>query len=356
VLGITFLWAGLGKIEGEFSVQGDTAATLASMGVDRLREEGLRNLRATQPSATQPSSVQTTPAPAQPPTVAPGGPPAPDRVGPPRPEPEASAPANGPTSQPDPSSTTPTQPVQTEPTPAETTPTPPAPSARATHAPRAPLALPTLAQNDLAQLTLAQVTAPPPNADAPSNAAKPEVVYHAGLFPQPVSIKRLYRLSLLISRAANPATPPPAAASASPNSAPVAIVPERPRKLMPSFFSRGSRPVALAWFIAIGEVIAGSLLLMGLLTRVASIFCVGLMVGAIWLTELGPAIQAGNTMLGFLPNRELWDPELWKTLLWQCALLASSVTLALTGSGVFGLDRRLFPDAPPPPPRPRPML
>jgi uncharacterized membrane protein YphA (DoxX/SURF4 family) len=315
VLGVTFLWAGLGKIEGEFNVQGDTAATLASMGVDRLREEGQRNLRATQPSRPEAAEPAPAPKPA----------PEPETMGPPRPEPERPAPS----ATPEPAPLSPNQP-------------PTGSGARAVFATSVPV--------------LAQVTAPPTSADAAISSAKQEIVYHAGLFPQPVSIKRLYRLSLLVSRAANPVSQVPAAASASPNSAPVAITPEQPRKLMPGAFGRGSRPVVIAWIIAIGEVIAGSLLLMGLLTRFAAVFCAGLMLGAIWLTELGPAIQAGNTMLGFLPKRELWDPELWKTLLWQCSLLAACGAVALTGSGYFGLDRRLFPEAPPAPTRPRPML
>jgi uncharacterized membrane protein YphA (DoxX/SURF4 family) len=333
VLGVTFLWAGLGKIEGEFSVQGDTAATLASMGVERLREEGQRNLRATQPA--RPDAAK--PDPAQTPTPAPAPAPAPpETMGPPRPEPEDTTPPPQPTPTPTP---TPTQ------DPAPLSPNPPPPSAANLSA-AFPAALP----------LLAQVTAPPTSPDSATTAPKQEIFYHAGLFPQPVSIKRLYRLSLLVFRAANPVSQAPAAASASPNSAPVAIASDQPRKLMPGAFARGVRPVVIAWMIAIGEVIAGSLLLMGLLTRFAAIFCGGLMLGAIWLTELGPAIQAGNTMLGFLPKRELWDPELWKTLFWQCSLLAACGALALTGSGFFGLDRRLFPEPPPAPSRPRPML
>jgi hypothetical protein len=36
-LGLTFVWAGLGKIEATFAVKGDQAVLLASMGVDKVR-------------------------------------------------------------------------------------------------------------------------------------------------------------------------------------------------------------------------------------------------------------------------------------------------------------------------------
>lgn len=384
VLGITFLWAGLGKIEGEFAVQGDTAATLASMGVDRLREEGQRNLRAG-PQATSPATPSNQPAGGPPPTSTPttnptteepstvpspssppSGPPSGLPVGPPLP---TEAPSTSPTTTPanpvplqePPSPLQPPEQIpeqipgtQTSPSaeqpsqigqPTQTSPSQPLPPT-----PRAAVSRP------LAMPMLAQVTAPPATPDPSSMGGKGEMVYHAGLFTQPVSIKRLYRISLLIHRAGNPAVSPAASLVASPNSSPVAMTTVAPRKLLPNLLTKGSRPVAIAWMLAIGEVIVGVLLLIGLLTRISASWCACVMLSAIWLTEIGPAIQSSSTMLGFLPKRDLWEAEGWKSLLWQCSLLASSLALAFMGSGWLGLDKRLFPDAPPTPSRPRPMM
>jgi hypothetical protein len=189
-------------------------------------------------------------------------------------------------------------------------------------------AFPVLAQGLVPHGFLAQVTAPPSPSDA-NTSAKAEILYHAGMFPQPVSIKRLYGVSLLMYRAGNPPPRASASAAASPNSSPVTLTPNEPSKLLPSFLTKGTRPLAFAWMLAIGEI---------------------------WLTELGPAVQAGNALFGFLPQRNMWEPELWKSLFWQVSMLGCSLSLAFMGSGSLGLDKRLFPDTPPSPSRPRPMM
>lgn len=375
VLGLTFLWAGLSKIEGEFLVQGDTAATLASMGVDRLREEGQRNLRAVPPTqpvaqpvpqpAQSPSATPPASQPGQQPTQQPNPQPSqqpsqqPSPVGPPVPEAPSLAPPVGPAPTPDQPSPEVPKPEQSKPQ--QNTPdqgkrdqagSKPEQRAEREDSQRA---FPVLAQGLVPHGFLAQVTAPPSPSDA-NTSAKAEILYHAGMFPQPVSIKRLYGVSLLMYRAGNPPPRASASAAASPNSSPVTLTPNEPSKLLPSFLTKGTRPLAFAWMLAIGEVIAGVLLLIGLLTRVAATWCALVMIGAIWLTELGPAVQAGNALFGFLPQRNMWEPELWKSLFWQVSMLGCSLSLAFMGSGSLGLDKRLFPDTPPSPSRPRPMM
>lgn len=285
-LGVTFLWAGIGKIEATFGVKGEQAATLATMGVEKVRS-------AAPPGPTKPPE---TPAPTPPPTTPP----------------------------PDPAQ--PGGPVITQPPPATPPTSPPdqQPQATPEHAPRAhaPAPFP----------TLAQVTAP--SLSSGVGQPDPKRPYAANEFPDDIQVSRLYGLSLLIHKAAFP--PPEAGAT--------------PMSLWPHRLARGAWPVWLAWSVAISEILAGLCVLIGLFTRPAGVVLIGVMLGAVWLTELGPSIQAGKTVLGFIPDRDPFAIEAWTRLLWQMALVLSSVTLVLLGGGSLSLDRKFFPPPPPPPP------
>jgi uncharacterized membrane protein YphA (DoxX/SURF4 family) len=85
----------------------------------------------------------------------------------------------------------------------------------------------------------------------------------------------------------------------------------------------------------------------------------GTMLVAIWLTEIGPAVQSGDAILGFLPRREVYavamSPGGYVTLMWQCALLAIGLALTTLGGGRLSLDAALFGgSAPAPKPAPKP--
>ncbi|MCC5787937.1 MAG: DoxX family protein [Phycisphaerales bacterium] len=112
--------------------------------------------------------------------------------------------------------------------------------------------------------------------------------------------------------------------------------------LVPEALGNKPWPVALAWAAAITEIVAGLFLLIGFITRLSALGVVGVMVGAIWMTEIGPAMQAGATMIGFLPAYEVFSPDAWKTLLWQFALLMMGLGVAFSGAGGLSLDRVLF--------------
>ncbi|TVS07864.1 MAG: DoxX family protein [Phycisphaerales bacterium] len=112
--------------------------------------------------------------------------------------------------------------------------------------------------------------------------------------------------------------------------------------LVPAALGSKPWPVALAWAAAITEIVAGLFLLIGFITRLSALGVVGVMLGAIWMTEVGPALQAGATMIGFLPAYELFSPEAWKTLLWQFALLMMGLGVFFSGAGGLSLDRVLF--------------
>ncbi len=258
-LGVTFLWAGMGKLFAEFEVSGARAARLANWGA-------LERAPSTPPEVTPPT------------VVPPGGVPAP-------------------------SGTTPdARPV-----------------------PREPL----------------------PPAEPGSGRIRPVFAstdYTAADFPSPVRTRRVNGIALMLHQAANP--PPREDGST-------------PMALWPAFAAGGRMPVYLAWAVAITELAGGGMLLLGLLTRLAALGIGGTMLGAMWLTEIGPAMQSGKAVLGVLPSRpDLYSvalaPDGYVTLLWQFALLACALAIVLLGSGALSLDNAMRSAPPAPKPAPKP--
>jgi uncharacterized membrane protein YphA (DoxX/SURF4 family) len=169
--------------------------------------------------------------------------------------------------------------------------------------------------------------------------------YSADDFPDEVRVRRVYMLSLGLHFAAHPA--PKADGK-----------PAMP--LWPVFAGEGKWPVYLAWAVAITEVAGGFFVLAGFLTRLAALGIAGVMAGAMWLTEIGPAIQSGKAWLGFLPDHPAFvgfesASGTYAHLLWQFALFTMALAIAGLGSGALSIDGLLFGKAPapkPPPPKP----
>ena len=97
---------------------------------------------------------------------------------------------------------------------------------------------------------------------------------------------------------------------------------------------------ASAWAVSLIQLLGGVAMLLGFLTRpLAAMLCV-VMLGAAWLTQIGPVLAGGAPgSFGFLPPHEGWHPHGWKTLLWQTGLAATSASVALTGAGNHSVDR-----------------
>jgi uncharacterized membrane protein YphA (DoxX/SURF4 family) len=163
--------------------------------------------------------------------------------------------------------------------------------------------------------------APPSQAPPPTLQVSPARQYTAADFPEGATVLRLHMVTLKLVKAANP----PAGAPA----------------LWPKFLDRSPWPVALAYAAALTEVLCGFLALTGLLGRFAGFLLAMVMGCAIWLDQIGPAIQSGQTSLGFLPNHAGFDVAAWRPLLWQFTLLMSALSLMCTGSGGLSLDRML---------------
>ena len=298
VLAVTFLWAGLGKALTYMSVSPEGAATLSSMGV----------------AVTNASA---------PPAVVPGAMLTPDRspplgimgagfqagsggagsTNPPFPADGFSKPKDA---KPD---TKPDQPA-----------TPPAGEATKPET-----------KNPFVPPAATPPAASPPATTAPASQSGP--VKTAADFPNPEPVRRVYMLALGVHAAANPPALP-----AGPSGEPAVAK----MRLLPAELGQGSRPVYFAFTITAIEIIAGAMLLLGMMSRLWAFALACVMIGAIWMTQIGPAIQSGDTFLGFLPNHPWGDPSKWNTFFLQLALLASALAVVFAGSGALAVDNALF--------------
>lgn len=147
-------------------------------------------------------------------------------------------------------------------------------------------------------------------------------VYTAADFPTPVRVRTVNLLALGIHAAANP--------------------PEGKMPLWPPSIGKGNWPKYLAWAVALTELLGGLGLLLGFLTRVWALGIAGVMAGAMWLTEMGPAIQKGTATLGFLPDYPVFG-EGWQHFMFQFALFMSAMALVFIGPGRMSLDSALLP-------------
>jgi uncharacterized membrane protein YphA (DoxX/SURF4 family) len=185
--------------------------------------------------------------------------------------------------------------------------------------------------------------AAPPVAAQPQSTPStptPAAQYTPDQFPEQTQVRAVYRLSLLLVSAATPKGDG-----------------GKTMTLWPAALAGGKWPIWLAWAVALTEFAGGLLVLAGFMTRLSALGLAGVMAGAIWLTQIGPAIQSGKTMLGFLPAHALTDIPAWTPLHWQMALLVMSLALFFAGPGAAALDNVIFSAGPakkPAPPAAKP--
>jgi uncharacterized membrane protein YphA (DoxX/SURF4 family) len=122
---------------------------------------------------------------------------------------------------------------------------------------------------------------------------------------------------------------------------------EGKRPLLPAFCGRGVWPLVLAHAVMATEIIAGTFVLIGFLTRLSGVALALVMAVALWLTEIGPARAAGTAWMGVVPEHPNFGfsgggPPLYTSMLWQSLLLASSLAIAFLGAGIVSIDALLF--------------
>lgn len=302
VLGLTFIWAGTGKLIGTMQVSGDAAARLANLGIDL-------------------NPIQSPP-------------------------PETDA---GPQSYPE---SEPVKPL-------------PGSEAAPPDEPKPTKALEQQAQDIVDQIKQRVATPPPPqqplpasNTDQPSDEPGVDSGVDSGAapilerlgslpaytirrvqqrgadrtgsdFPEPLECQRVYSIALMISIAADPGL--------TPDSQPITPI-------IPASLAGGPWPKVLAWSAAITELVGGAFLILGLLTRLSAMGTLSVMLVAMWMTQIGPAaMHSSDAILGFIPNNQPWyDPGSYAGLLWLLALGSMSLSVVFLGSGAIGLDRLFF--------------
>ncbi len=148
-------------------------------------------------------------------------------------------------------------------------------------------------------------------------------------FPAEHRVQRVHGITLLLSRAADPGLDS--------QSRPV------PRT-MPAWVGADRWPVYLAWAAAVTELLAAFMLFFGVLTRLGALLIIGIMLQAMWLTQIGPAVVGRvDNLIGFLPKAaDPWSPASYQTLFFQLSCLAMAKAVFLLGSGPIGFDRALF--------------
>jgi len=196
-----------------------------------------------------------------------------------------------------------------------------------------PKPLPAAPSTTLPAPTIPAAAITPPTTTTALSVVATEVFRTAADFPDEIRVSRVYKIALLVEEAANPG---------------VSIDGALKMPIWPDQLAQARAPVYFAWAATVTELVAGLFILVGLLTRFSAISLAFTMLVAIWLTEIGPAIQAGDAFLGFLPSHAAYAADaagkpLYATLLWQVSLLCSAIALALTGPGSLSFDRALFP-------------
>lgn len=278
VLGVTFLWAGTGKLVGTYSVTGDGAARLANIGVmPTAPAPFIENQDSSVEEQLDDSSAPET----------------------------NTIPDQSPTTTEDQEINTPD--------------------------------LTEMADTIIEQIEDAVEDVPAIEPDTPELNEQVQLIpvqftnnqYAASDFPELMEVKRVYSISLMLSRAANPGL--------TENSTPI-------QPIMPEIL--GSKPWAnaLAWTVAITELVTGLFLVLGLFTRLSAMGTFVVMCVAMWMTQLGPAIiQDQSTILGFIPKAsDPWAPSAYMGLLWQLGLAGMSLAVFFLGSGAIGVDRLIF--------------
>jgi len=160
--------------------------------------------------------------------------------------------------------------------------------------------------------------------DAADQARQPAPAYTADDFAAPVSAKGVYRVYLTMH----------AKSSTEDGRTP----------LLPSALTTGQNARYLTLATGWTELFAGILVLIGLLTRLASLSLAVIMGVALWLTSIGDHVVnnvAGGAFFGLLPPLTADHFSAWTTLFLQLSLLCIGLSLFFSRPGRLSIDSLL---------------
>ena len=170
-----------------------------------------------------------------------------------------------------------------------------------------------------------QPAKPDANAPAPTKAEGAEAPASASTAPGPKR-RAVDGITLLIH------------AQATPN--------EKGEALLPAFMGKGKWPMWIANTEGVVELLGGILIFLGLFTRLWSLALAGVMVGALWMTSIGPVVIYGApgwpAFMPVLPALDGFRVSAWQTWLWQLGVLCGALSLFCLGAGGLSLDRFFF--------------
>ena len=115
--------------------------------------------------------------------------------------------------------------------------------------------------------------------------------------------------------------------------------------LLPGFMGNGKWPLWTAHAVSVVELLGGIFILLGLMTRLASLGIACVMIGAMWLTVIGPVVVYGQPSWGLLPIMpaiENFTSQAWQSFVQQFTLLMAALSLMSLGAGRFSMDRLFF--------------
>lgn len=152
-------------------------------------------------------------------------------------------------------------------------------------------------------------------------ATTPKIGLTAADYAGPVQGRQLFHIALLVDAAAHPD--------------------DGVRAIWPASMAKGRQPIWIAWAVALTEIAGGALVLVGALARLAGLALAGVMLGAAWLTSIGPYLLGGQQgWLGVLPPADNF--QAWQTLLLQLTVFCCAMALFCTGAGWLSVDRLVF--------------
>lgn len=154
----------------------------------------------------------------------------------------------------------------------------------------------------------------------PSGIPPAPMTYVASDFPSALRVRYMWIVALVVHESAFPKEGEP---------------------VWPRRMAEGRWPVVLSYAVPTTQILAGVLLVIGWQARAAALALATFLLTAMWVTEIGPAVQTGTAVLGFLPTYPAFEERPWLHLWLQFSLLCMALSVVVAGAGGVSIDRAL---------------